>query len=967
MKHIELGGVRQNNLKNIDVKVPIGSFTVVCGPSGSGKSSLAFQTLYAEGQRRYIESLSNYTKQFLNKAPKPDVETVSNIPPSIAIEQKNSVRSSRSTVGTTTEITDYLRLLYEKIGKAYCPDHHIPLEKQSPTQAAKAVLDEFEGKRGYILAPITADQRLLKGKKLQQFLLSEGFVRIYKPGSVVKKAKIRSTKKTTAKMVRAKKDHQLYSQVSMGEVLELTDKSLNRGGVPKEEFYLVVDRVGFKSSEQGRLADSIRQAYKATTQFNKDRFHGQAIVITTDGEQLLVSENTSCSVCGFEFPDIDSKLFSFNSPTGACPTCNGFGNILQVDEAKVIPDPTLSIAQGAIAPFAMPSGKSDKKELLQFCNKEAIDIHKPWNKLSQKDRTRIWDGTEDFYGVLGLFEYLETKKYKMHVRVFLARHKSPFACTDCKGTRLRKEASQVLVHGHSLTEISAFRIQDLLQHFEQLELTDFEAEVCQEILRQLIFRLQFLMKVGVGYLGLDRATKTLSGGEYQRLTLANQLGMGLSQTLYVLDEPTIGLHPRDNDRLIEVLKNLRELGNTLVIVEHDKDVIESASHIVEMGPGSGHLGGEVIFEGRIDEFYQFKDSKTVPYLANKKLVAIDKPDRPSDPSKLKHFIELKGCKGHNLKNIDVRFPLNRLVTVTGVSGSGKSSLVSQTLYPALARHLKLEFKPGLEFNSMTGHDQVTNVLYIDQTPVGKTARSNPVTYLKVYDHIRQLFANTPEAKAFGYTTSTFSLNVDGGRCPVCKGLGVEVIDMMFMDDIEIPCEGCGGKRFRDEVLDVKYKNRSISQILEMTVEEAMDFFVDYPKIRKPLTVLKEVGLQYLRLGQKASSLSGGESQRLKVAREINSTGQRGTLYILDEPTTGLHFGEIKLLLDVLNKLVEAGGSVVLIEHNLEVINNSDYIIDIGPEAGDGGGKLVAQGPPEDIIKAKDSHTGRYLKQHRVNQ
>jgi excinuclease ABC subunit A len=927
---IHLWGVRQNNLKNIEVQIPLGSFTVVCGPSGSGKSSLAFETLYAEGQRRYIESLSNYTKQFLNKAPKPDADGVENIPPAISLEQKNGVRSSRSSVGTTTEVIDFLRLIFEKVGVAQCPTHKIPLAKQSPSQATKVLLTEFKDRRAYLLVPVDPAHwsKASKGKKTQllALLLQEGLKRIFK-----------STGKS-------------------GAVEEIDAKSK----LPSKPFFVVVDRMAITEEETGRITDSFSQAYSLSLKLNPTLIKGLAHVITTEGEKLILSEETSCRICNHKFPDITASLFSFNSPVGACGDCKGFGNILRVDPEKVIPNPQLTLSQGAIKPFAMPSAAKDRKTMFAYCKKHKIDLHTPWVALPEKQRQKLWRGDNDFWGVEGLFEYLETKKYKMHVRVFLARHKSPFQCPTCKGSRLKPEALQVLVSGKNVHDLSILPVQDLRSFFEGLSLSPAQVTVCEEPLRQIQSRLQFLCDVGVGYLTLDRPTKTLSGGEYQRLNLSNQLGVGLSQTLYVLDEPTIGLHPRDNDRLIRVLKGLNELGNTLVVVEHDHDVINNASHILEMGPGSGHLGGEVMFSGTREQFIEDKDSLTAAYLDVNRKWTPTRTVRPVDIDTYKYVLELRGCSGHNLQKVDFRVPLNRFVTVTGVSGSGKSSLVSQTLYPALARALDIDFLPGLPFKEMRGAQHLKNVLFIDQSPIGSTARSSPVTYLKIYDAIRTVMASSNEARDRGYTPSTFSLNVNGGRCPACEGLGVELIDMIFMDDIEIPCEVCQGKKFRPEVLEIQYRGKNINDVLNMTVSEAMDFFVAYPNIRRPLSLLREVGLDYIRLGQSARSLSGGESQRLKVAREFNGTNQNNTLYILDEPTSGLHFREIELLIKVLNRLVDAGGSVLLIEHNLDVIRNSDYLIDLGPEAGAGGGQIVAAGTPDEVKRSKKSLTARYL-------
>lgn len=976
-KSIRLSGVRQNNLKGIDAEIPLHSFTVICGPSGSGKSSLAFETLYAEGQRRYIESLSNYSKQFLNKAPKPDVESIENIPPAISIEQKNSVKSSRSTVGTTTELVDYLRLFYEKAGQAFCPHHHVSLERHSPSAAAEKALKAFNGSRGYILSPVFVDGRAYKDKALYAELLKDGFARIYIPQDTTVQA-AKPVAKTKGRKRKGKKSENsapptidiaslnwttgnIFSVGPVGEIRELSDPLFIKKSLPTTLFYIVIDRTAFASKDQDRLADSLAQAYHASLKYNTSLTSSEAVVLTTEGKKLVLSESNSCTVCNYQFPPITSAMFSFNSPVGACPDCKGFGNILEIDEAKVIPNPKLSLREGAITPFAMPSGASDKKALKSFCQKQKIDMDSPWEDLPADQRKMIWNGHDPFWGVKGLFEYLETKKYKMHVRVFLSRYKSPMLCTKCRGTRLKPEADQVLIDGKSITQLCQLPIETLATWMKSIALTPQQTTVCAEPVRQIRSRLQYLQDVGVGYLTLDRPTKTLSGGEFQRLILANQLGLGLSQTLYVLDEPTVGLHPRDNDRLIEILKGIRDLGNTLVLVEHDRDIILNASHVIEMGPGSGSLGGEVIFSGTFQDFWKSPNSNTVPYLSGAIQWTPPTETRPVEMDQYKYRLELRGCTGHNLKNVDVNFPLNRLVTVTGVSGSGKSTLVTHTLYPAIARKLGIEFLPGQPYESFTGDQYIKDVVLIDQSSIGKTARSSPVTYLKVYDDIRSLMASTQEARALGYTPGTFSLNVDGGRCPVCKGLGYETVDMLFMDDIEIPCEECDGKRFRSDVLTVTYKGKNIDEILNLTVNEAMDFFVAYPNIRRPLLILKEVGLEYIRLGQSANSLSGGESQRLKIARELYETQQKATLYIMDEPTTGLHFREVHLLIKVLNKLVESGASVILIEHNLEVIRASDFIIDVGPEAGERGGQIVAMGSPTEVAEVRDSHTGRYLK------
>lgn len=954
MKEIHLWGVKQNNLKNIEVKIPVGSFTVVCGPSGSGKSSLAFETLFAEGQRRFIESMSNYARQFLNKAPKPDIEGINNIPPAISIEQKNTVKSSRSTVGTTTEIIDYLRLLYEKIGQSYCPTHGCPTEKQSVGEATDKILKFFKDQRGYLLVEIDEKYRVAEGKKLHALLLQDGYLRIYKP----------ATKPSTAEKKIAKQEDLPLGilREPMGELVEIGDASAIKKGLPKASFYLVIDRMSFSDDEKGRIADSVAQAYEASIKYNTNLPTRRAVVLTTEGLRLNVSEESSCPVCGYTPPPLSSKLFSFNSPIGACPTCKGFGNILEIDEAKVIPNPELSLDEGAIHPFTMPSAAHERKQLLAFCRKQKINLKTPWKALPKSQQEMIWNGGKDFFGVKGLFEYLDQIKYKMHVRVFISRYRTPSICQTCKGARLRPEVQHVLIAGHSINQLSAMTIEDLEIFFKNLQLSEFQMTVAGEIFKQLKSRLNFLMRVGVNYLSMSRETRTLSGGEYQRLNLANQLGMGLSQTLYVLDEPTVGLHPRDNDRLISILQDIKKLGNTLVVVEHDQDVIKNSEFIIEMGPGSGAQGGIVVYSGPTKGLYTAANSNTAAYLLPKNWKP-KKDLRPVELDNYKYKIDLLGAQGHNLQDIDVTFPLNRLVVITGVSGSGKSTLVTKTLYPALARALDIEYLPAQKYRKIEGISNIKNVLLIDQSPIGKSARSSPITYLKAFDSVRTIMAATEEGKARGYTAGTFSLNVDGGRCPACKGTGYEEIDMQFMDNVIIPCDVCDGKKYRPEILEVQLHGKNIFEILSMTVKEAMDFFVAHPNVRKPLSVLKEVGLDYLQIGQPANSLSGGESQRLKIAKELAQIQQKNTLYILDEPTTGLHFREVELLMQVLHKLIETGGSVLVVEHNLDVILSADYIIDLGPEAGQRGGNLVAMGTPSDIMNAKKSLTGQYLKRY----
>ncbi|MCX7978055.1 MAG: excinuclease ABC subunit UvrA, partial [Bdellovibrionaceae bacterium] len=871
-------------------------------------------------------------------------EGVNNIPPSIAIEQKNSVRTSRSTVGTTTEIIDYLRLLYEKIGEAHCPVHHIPCITNSVTDATDLILKKFPDKRGYILVEIPTDKRVANGKKLLSLFLQDGYLR----------ALVHNDKKGKSKDSSRQDSYRL---------IELSDPQVLKNGPPKDSFFIVVDRLQFTEQERNRIADSIHQAYVASVAYRTGQVSKRAVIRTTDGEELNLCEDLSCPLCEYTPPKLTAKAFSFNSPIGACPTCKGFGNILDLDENKVVPNPYLSIADGALHPFTMPSAEADRKQLLSFCKRNKIDPHRPWQELPQKDRELIWNGDSSFFGVRGLFEYLEQIKYKMHVRVFISRYRSAFVCPDCQGSRLRKDIANVLLAEKSIVDLSSMTIADLSNYFENLKLSAKQDSMVREILSQLKSRINFLLRVGVGYLSLNRETRTLSGGEYQRLMLANQLGMGLSQTLYVLDEPTVGLHPRDNDRLISIIKDLRDLGNTLVIVEHDHDVILNSENIIELGPGSGHRGGEIMYSGPTEKFLHLNQGNTAPFLGPNRRWTPPRETRPVELENYKFKLTIKGAKANNLKNITVTFPLNRLVAVTGVSGSGKSTLVTKTLYPAVCRALNKDYISVGEFRSLSGVEHLKNVVLIDQSPIGKSARSSPVTYMKAFDFIRTLMSLTPESERQGYNPGTFSLNIEGGRCPACKGTGYEEIDMLFMDNVVAPCDVCDGKRYKKEILEVRYKEKNIADILSLTVAEAIDFFVEYPNIRKSLSLLKEVGLEHLTLGQPASTLSGGESQRLKIARELSMVQQRSTLYILDEPTTGLHFREINMLMKVLHKLIESGGSVIVIEHNLDVILNSDYIIDMGPDGGAAGGKVVACGSPEEIMASKKSITGQYMRKY----
>ena len=927
MKYIEIIGAKQNNLKSLNLKIPIGSFTVFCGPSGSGKSSLAFETLFAEGQRHYTQTLSNYARQYIQELPKPLVQYINNIPPALALEQKNSVRSSRPTVATLTDLADFLRLLFTHLGVVLCPEHKKPLCAYSPDQAAKKIQETFPGKKGIISVPIHLTHTGLTSSSLKKKLLQEGLRRIWWPD-------------------RRRKN--------IPPVIHKLDSSIK---IPSgKDFYIALDRLAFK--DLGRLTDSLKLAYQIFLGYNKLKEAGKVIVSTLDNKNLSLSEAPSCPDCAYEFPyPLQTSLFSFNSSLGACSSCRGFGNYLALDEKKIAPQPEKSLAEGALVPFTMPSTAAEFRSLKQFCRNQNIDLHCPWKNLPVRQRKKIWKGSSQFIGVEGFFNYLESKKYKIHVRIFLARYKSSVICPECRGGRLRKEVSYIVFRGKSLLEMLSMDIGALRNFFQNLSFMEEEKKKAGEIVRKITVILEGLCDIGLDYLQLDRLVKTLSSGEFQRLNLIHQLGLGLSQVLYVLDEPTVGLHSKDSLRLIKLLKKLKSEGNTLVVVEHDPDMIKRAEFIVELGPGSGLKGGKIVFAGEKEKFLKCSSSLTNSYLLRKRKTP---STLPVDLRNYKYFLEISGCKAYNLKNVRLRVPLNRLVTVTGVSGSGKSTLVSQTLYPALARALGQKILEGHPYKALKGEQYLRQVVRMDPSPVEKTRRSLPVTYLKIYDQIRNLMALHCNRQNFlNIKPGIFSLNVEGGRCPFCMGLGYKEIEMIFMDPVRIPCEECKGKRFRSEILNLKWKNKNIHQILNMTVAQAADFFVSWPSIWKPLSLLKKVGLNYLILGQNLSTLSGGESQRLKLARELLNR-KKHTLYILDEPTLGLHFQEVELLLNLLRDLINRGDSVLLIEHNLELIRQSDYLIDMGPGAGPKGGRILIQGTPDQLALSSIGFTAELL-------
>lgn len=934
MKHIEIVGAKQNNLKSVNLKIPLGSFTVVCGPSGSGKSSLAFETLFAEGQRHYAQTLSNYARQYIQELPRPLVKYINNIPPALAVEQKNSIRSSRPTIATLTELADFLRLLFTHLGVVFCPEHEEPLYSYSPRAGAKKIQNIFTGQKGIISFPVDLSASGFSSKALKNKLIQDGFRRIWWKGK------------------RQKKSFPILRELN--SVLRL----------PKEPIYVVLDRLAF--TDLTRLTDSLKSAYEISLEYNKSWIKGKALVSSIENKTITLSDSFSCLHCDYEFPffPLQTSFFNFNSSLGACPDCRGFGNYLALDEKKVVPDPRKSLAEGAIQPFTMPSTSAELRSLKQFCRLQNIDLHTSWEKLPCFQKKKIWKTSSQFIGVEGFFNYLETKKYKMHVRVFIARYKSPKTCFFCKGSRFRSEVSYVIFKDKTLPELLSMDIASVRNFFQNLCLTKIEQKKAGNVFKKITFILEGLHDIGLDYLSLARLVKTLSSGELQRLKLVHQLGLGLSQVLYVLDEPTVGLHSKDSLQLIELLEKIRLKGNTLVVVEHDPDMINSSSFVVEMGPGSGLKGGKVVFSGEKKRFLKNSSLLTCSYLTGKKKVHKKKSSAslPVNSEHYKYFLEITGCEAHNLKNIHLKIPLNRLVTVTGVSGSGKSTLISQTLYPALSYFLEKKPLKGHSYKQLKGIEYLNQVIWLDPSPVEKNKRSLPVTYLKIYDSIRNLMASHCEnVGSFDIKPGFFSLNVDGGRCPLCCGLGYQEIEMVFMDPVRIPCEECKGKRFKPEILNLKWRNKNIHQILNMNVDQATDFFVSWPSIWKPLSFLKQVGLDYLVLGQNLSTLSGGESQRLKLARELLMSCSKNTLYIMDEPTVGLHFQEVELLLNLLRNLVNKGASVLLIEHNLEIIVQSDYLVDIGPGAGPKGGQILIEGSPQKVALSSVGFTASALK------
>jgi excinuclease ABC subunit A len=953
-------GARTHNLKNIDLVLPLGRLIIVTGVSGSGKSSLAFDTIYAEGQRRYVESLSAYARQFLERMEKPDVDRIDGISPAIAIRQKNSVRNPRSTVGTTTEIHDYMRLLYARIGRTYCRNCGREVVRETAEVVARTLAERPAGTRlliGFDLPVLETATSAQEVDELREAPGAEGepAPETAAPPSGPDLSAIAATIGTLRKkgFGRLLIDGRAVAFDDLGH-----DTLANR---PVLE--VVVDRIAIDAGDsRQRLTDSIETAYLegggSAWAVEQPGTGSQATGHGSQGTVHRFSERFECRACGIAYEDPQPRLFSFNNPFGACATCHGFGNIIELDMALVVPDPSKSIQQGAIEPWTKPHYRAQLAELKRAAKRAKVRLDVAWSELTDDEKRFVVEGDEEYDGIRGFFRWLERKKYKVHVRVFLSRYRGYLTCPDCGGARLRREARDVRVAGRTIDRVSALTVVDAQQFFGQLELTDKEAAIAEKVLKEIRRRLSFLSDVGLDYLTLDRLSSTLSGGEAQRINLATSLGSALVGTLYVLDEPSIGLHSRDNLRLIEILRLLRDQGNTVLVVEHDADMIKVADHIVDLGLGAGEQGGRVVFSGTLDALMTDQRSLTAKYLRQELAIPVPTVRRRGTGQKL----SLLGASEHNLKEIDVGIPLNTLTCVTGVSGSGKSTLVHDVLYAAIKRAKGGWDRRVGAFERLEGVEFVTDAVLVDQAPIGRTPRSNPVTYLKAFDPIRELFAATKEARARGLTASHFSFNVPGGRCEACQGEGEVRVEMQFLADVFVPCDQCDGKRFKPQVLEVRYRGRSIHQVLDLTVREALTFFSSSPKVLRRLQVLDEIGLGYLRLGQPATTLSGGEAQRIKIAAHLSSHGGERLLYILDEPTTGLHFDDIAKLLTAFRKLLEAGHTLLVIEHNLDVIKTADYIIDLGPEGGDAGGEVVAVGTPEQVARTDASYTGRYLRQ-----
>ena len=966
-------GARTHNLKNIDLSLPLGKLIIVTGVSGSGKSSLAFDTIYAEGQRRYVESLSAYARQFLERMEKPDVDRIDGISPAIAIRQKNSIRNPRSTVGTTTEIHDYMRLLYARIGRTFCRNCGREVVRETAEVVARELGALPSGTRlllGFdlpvvaVAEPDTARGDVREVNELDE-VTEDPIAVAMDPPNGAGAAAITAAIET----LRRKGFGRLLVD---GRPVMFDDVDAAALGT-RSALQVVVDRVQLSGEDlRQRLTDSIETAYMegggaawavelpVASQQSASRRTSAGSESTRQRSAVVhqFSELFECRECGIPYEDPQPRLFSFNNPFGACPTCHGFGNIIELDMDLVVPDKTKSIQQGAIEPWSKPHYRAQLAELKRAARKNKLRLEVPWAELSEDERRFVVEGgRRATSGIRGFFRWLDRKKYKVHVRVFLSRYRGYLTCPDCGGARLRREARDVHIGGRTIDRVSSLTVREAHAFFSALEMTEKEAAIADKVLKEIRKRLAFLSDVGLDYLTLDRLSSTLSGGEAQRINLATSLGSALVGTLYVLDEPSIGLHSRDNQRLITILRKLRDQGNTVIVVEHDADMIKVADHIVDLGLGAGEQGGRVVYSGTLDGLMHEARSLTSKYLRQELAIPIAPTRRRGTGQK----IRLLGATEHNLKDIDVSIPLNTLTVVTGVSGSGKSTLVHDVLYAAIKRAKGGSEKRVGAFRKLEGIEFITDAVLVDQAPIGRTPRSNPVTYLKAFDPIRELFASTKDARSRGLTASHFSFNVPGGRCEACQGEGEVRVEMQFLADVFVPCDQCDGKRFKPQVLEVKYRGRSIRQVLDLTVREALTFFGSSPKVLRRLQVLDEIGLGYLRLGQPATTLSGGEAQRIKIAAHLSSTSGERLLYVLDEPTTGLHFDDIAKLLTAFRKLLEAGHSLVVIEHNLDVIKTADYVIDLGPEGGEDGGYVVATGTPEQVAQIEASHTGRYLR------
>ncbi len=902
--YIEIKGARENNLKNIDVLIPRSMFTVVTGLSGSGKSSLVLDTVYREGLRRYIDCLSTYARQFIEKVDRPAMDDIEGLPTPIAIESRNSVINSRSTVGTTTEIYDYMRLLFAKAGKTHCPSCEKEVSEHSPQSLTRLLLENFPEKRAVICFETE------KGATLSQYM-KKGYSRIYRDGKT--------------------QDMEKIGENSDGKTQIVTARTV----------------IGERSKP--RITEALEAAFSESS---------RAFVHIVSGQSLSFSKELRCDLCDIAFEKPSPNMFSFNSPYGACEQCSGFGRNLEIDPELLVPDPGLSLAEGAIEPFTKTSYRKQMRKLLAFAEYAGIDTERPFSELSAREKDLVLNGNEDYYGAKGYFRRLERKNYKTHIRVFLSRYRSAFTCGDCGGSRLKKKALNVRIKRETISDLSRMSVKDLKSWFDRVVLSAYELEIVSDIMKEINSRLDFLIHVGLDYLTLSRLTRTLSGGEAQRINLACQMSSRLTETLYILDEPSIGLHARDMERLNSLIRELRGRNNTIILIEHDLDTIRSADYIVELGPRAGEGGGEVVYQGTLGSFLRSaKNSTTRKYLSNEKKIEVPGSRRKTTGNS----INVIGANENNLKNIDVRFPLGSLTCVTGVSGSGKSSLVNDILYNALLRKFRRKADRVGKHERIEGTDYIDDVIILDQGRIGRTSRSNPVTYIKVYDDIRKILAGHYQAKLRKLTPSHFSFNVRGGRCEKCMGEGSHRVEMHFLADVMVTCEECGGKRFGKEVLSYRYKGKNVDDILNLTVDQAMVFFSGSPAVTRKLKVLKDVGCGYLRLGQPATTLSGGEAQRIKIARELSRKEKNKILYILDEPTVGLHVDDIGKLLDVLNRLVDTGNSVIVIEHNLEMIKCADHLIDLGPEGGDNGGRIVAAGTPEQVASVKSSYTGEHLR------